>query len=168
MSERSGIVEVHAVQEEPILLGRQGEHLARRILFDISEWEAVFGPGTVRLLHQRQGDPYPYPAAVTQEPGRVLWDVKAWDTRYPCQYGKAELRYYVPLDESTGNGGDSERDQDAAEEESVSNGSEPTEKLVKSDVYQTSVLPALGPPTEEVPEAGMDWIASLLDAVGQA
>ena len=48
-------------------LGLQGENLARTLEFDISDWRAEYGEGTVQLLHRRFGDRDPYPAAIEQE-----------------------------------------------------------------------------------------------------
>ena len=40
-------------------LGLQGENLARTLEFDISEWRAEYGEGTVQLLHRHIVDqPY--------------------------------------------------------------------------------------------------------------
>ena len=129
---------IHANPHEPIPLGRQGEHLARRIAFDLSGWQKQYGQGTARLIHQRQEDLYPYPVVTVQEDGSVLWDVTRTDTDQVCRYGRAELRYFV---------GDA---------------------VVKSAVYQTRVDPAMAPPTAEAPQAGMDWIERLLEAAASA
>ena len=40
-------------------LGKKGENLAKQIQFDLSRWISNFGPGTVQLLHQRNGDEAP-------------------------------------------------------------------------------------------------------------
>ncbi len=107
---------------EPIELGHQGESMARRVVFDIRRWEQEYSPaGTVELLHQRQNDSIPYPVAVTRENGFIFWDVTNADTDQICRYGKAELRYSID------------------------------DKLIKSDIYQTSVTAALGPPSAKAP-----------------
>ena len=130
--------EVRANANTPLPLGRQGENLARRIVFDVSGWLSAYGAGTVRLLHQRPQDNAPYPVSITQEAGYVYWDVTAADTAQAGIHGQAELRYYVG------------------------------ETLVKSAIYKTSVSPALGMETEEAPQAGQNWIDNLLDAAEQA
>ena len=133
------MIVIHAGEDDVLPLGHQGEDHARQIVFDISGWEDAFGEGTVRLLHQRQGDPLPYPVTIRREGNRVLWDVDAADTDQICRYGHAELRYYA---------GDA---------------------LVKSDLYLTSVAPALGPPSPSPAQtAGSDWIQELLDAAARA
>lgn len=77
-----------------LLLGKQGENLARKIQFDLSRWIGSFGPGTVQLLHQRSGDETPYPVAVEQEGNLAVWNVTSADTAAPGN-GHAELQYYV-------------------------------------------------------------------------
>lgn len=77
-----------------ILLGKQGENLARRVQFDISRWISTFGMGTVQLLHQRSGDEAPYPVAVEQDGTLAIWKVSSADTARPGG-GHCELRYYV-------------------------------------------------------------------------
>lgn len=135
---------VYARSDEAIELGHQGENLARRVIFDISQWISLYGGGgEVRLLHQRQNDTNPYPVPTSRDasldadsedtpPGLVYWDVTRTDTDQQCRYGKAELRYYI---------GDA---------------------LVKSDTFRTSVLPALTPPSGSAPEAGADWLQAAL------
>ena len=72
---------VYRVKTGSILpLGKQGENLAKQIRFDISHWVKDFGPGVVELVHQRSGDPYPYPVVVTQTGNEVLWNITATDT----------------------------------------------------------------------------------------
>ena len=77
-----------------LLLGKQGENLARKIQFDISRWIGTFGPGTVQLLHQRSGDDAPYPVAVEKDGTQAIWAVTNADTA-AAGTGRAELQYYV-------------------------------------------------------------------------
>lgn len=77
-----------------LLLGKQGEHLAREFAFDISRWKAEFGSGTAVLLHQRSGDAAPYPCTITQADGVVTWPVTNADNAVAGK-GKAELQYVV-------------------------------------------------------------------------
>ena len=83
-----------AIHSEPIDLGRQGENLARTIEIDISAWRAEYGEGTVQLLHQRQGDSTPYPAAVEQVGDVVRWAITSADTAR-VGYGAAQLLFYA-------------------------------------------------------------------------
>lgn len=76
-------------------LGRQGEHLARRIVFDLSEWVREYGAGTAELIYQRPGDASPYPLAVLREGNALIWTPTATDTAVCGGYGKCELRYFV-------------------------------------------------------------------------
>lgn len=88
-------MDVYRVKTGSILpLGKQGENLARKIQFDISRWIGTLGPGTVQLLHQRNGDETPYPVAVEQEGNLAVWTVTSADTAAPGT-GHAELQYYV-------------------------------------------------------------------------
>ena len=88
-------MEVYRVKTGSILpLGKQGENLVRQIQFDLSRWISNFGPGTVQLLHQRNGDEAPYPVAVEQEGDCAVWTVTNADTA-AAGTGRAELQYYV-------------------------------------------------------------------------
>ena len=93
-------MQTYKVVSHDIPLGHRWEHYARRIEFDISAWVDAFGAGTVQLLHQRQGDEYPYPVTVTRTDADgetvnnttgtlVRWDVTNTDTAQVCRYGKA-------------------------------------------------------------------------------
>lgn len=86
--------EVRAKQGQVIVLGRRGEHLARRITFDMSEWQATYGEGTVHLLAQRSEDEMPYPCAVSVQDKAVQWAVRDADVAMPG-YGRLELQYRV-------------------------------------------------------------------------
>ena len=79
-----------------LALGRQGENLARQVVFDLSAWEAEYGPGTVELIHQRPGDTSPYPVATVREGSTLVWTLTATDTAVASSYGidgHCELRY---------------------------------------------------------------------------
>lgn len=86
--------EVCAEQRKVVVLGRQGEHLARCVVFDIGDWQAVYGAGTVQLLAQRSGDETPYPCPVSVEGGAVRWAVRDRDAARPG-HGRLELQYRV-------------------------------------------------------------------------
>ncbi|MBQ6986892.1 MAG: collagen-like protein, partial [Oscillibacter sp.] len=145
-------MQTYKVVSHDIPLGHRWEHYARRIEFDISAWVETFGAGTVQLLHQRQGDEYPYPVTVTRTDADgetannttgtlVRWDVTNTDTAQVCRYGKAELRYY--------------RGTQVA-----------PEFLAKSDLYRTTVENALGGALATPPEESPDWLATLLASAG--
>ena len=85
---------VNAKPSGILSLGREGENRARSIRFDISHWVRDFGPGVVELVHQRSGDPYPYPVVVTQTGNEVLWNITATDTAM-VGLGRCELQFYL-------------------------------------------------------------------------
>ena len=121
-----------------IPLGRQGENLARQILFDVSGWESEYGPGSVELIAQRPGEAQPYPVAVHRNGTIVTWDVSSTDTEMPGDSGKCELRYYVG------------------------------EVLAKSKPWQTWVETAMDTPSETAPpEPEQGWVDQII-AVGAA
>ena len=118
-----------------IPLGRQGENLARQILFDVSGWESEYGPGSVELIAQRPGDETPYPVVTTRGGDSVVWSVTAADTLYPGDSGRCELRYYVG------------------------------ETLAKSRIWGTYVASAMGTPSETAPpEPEKGWVDKVLEA----
>ena len=63
-----------AVFGKDIPLGRQGEHLASAVRFDLKEWQQLYGSGAVQLLHQRSMDEQPYPCSVTVTTGSATKD----------------------------------------------------------------------------------------------
>ena len=119
-------------------LGRQGENLARQVVFDLSAWEAEYGPGTAELIHQRPGDTSPYPVAAVREGSTLVWTLTATDTAVASSYGidgRCELRWYVG------------------------------ETLVKSKTWRTWVESALSTPSETAPpEPEQGWVDQVLAA----
>ena len=119
-------------------LGRQGENLASQILFDVSGWEADYGPGVAELIFQRNLDELPYPVAVDRDGSNIVWTVTATDTELPGENGHCELRYYV---------GDT---------------------LAKSQVWTTRIIPAIPTPTAETPpKTEQGWVDQVI-SVGAA
>lgn len=88
------MITANAATGHTILLGREGENLARSMIFDIADWISAYGVGTVSLIAQRNGDDEPYPCTVTVDGSAVTWLVTAADTARKG-YGKCELRYAV-------------------------------------------------------------------------
>lgn len=117
-----------------IPLGREGENLARQIVFDVSAWQAEYGPGTVSLIARRSGEDDPYPCAVTVDGAQAAWPVTAADTARPGSRGRCELQYRV---------------------DGV---------LVKSESWHTFVADALGEPVPEPPEPQQAWVDRVLEA----
>ena len=121
-----------------LALGRCGENLARKVLFDITDFEHIYGVGTVEVLYQRPNDAQPYPLAVQRDGTSIVWNVTSTDTAIPSAFGKCELRYYSG------------------------------ETLVKSKIWQTWVENALSTPSETTPpEPEQGWVDKVL-AAGQA
>lgn len=125
-----------------ISLGRQGEHLARGIVFDLSGWIADYGDGTAELIYQRPGDARPYPVAAARNGSLLVWSVTSLDTAAATFFGSCghcELRWYVG---ST---------------------------LVKSRTWRTWVEPAMDIPAEAAPPAPeQGWLEQVLSASAAA
>lgn len=131
---------IDATNLSSITLGRQGENLARQVVFDVSDWEAEYGPGVVELIAQRPGDEKPYPVAVKRDGTQVIWNITSVETAIVTHEhpGKCELRYYV---------GD---------------------MLAKSQMWVTDIFQAISTPTAETPpEPEQGWVDQML-AVGAA
>lgn len=87
------MVDIYAT-DKTIPLGRQGENLASRIIFEKTAWAEQYGSGTFQLIVKRHGDPAPYPADIMQNLGTVTWELTNADTAKEG-YGAVELYYYV-------------------------------------------------------------------------
>lgn len=85
---------VIAPDAKTLWLGRQGENLARTLVFNLSDWIEAFGQGTAAIIVRRSGGDGLYPATVTADGGTVRWTIRAADVAQPG-YGIAELRYLV-------------------------------------------------------------------------
>lgn len=77
-----------------IFLGKQGEHLARELVFPVvAEWETEFGPGTADILYLPSGAKEPCSIVLERtEEGAGLWTVTAANV-VNAGYGRCELRY---------------------------------------------------------------------------
>lgn len=75
-------------------IGRQGEHDARKVWFDLTWLIDTFGDGEAVLFHQRCKDDAPYICQTTQEENRLIWVIDEIDTAYEG-FGKAEIRWTV-------------------------------------------------------------------------
>ena len=75
--------------------GQQGEELARRVEFDITGWETLYGVGAVQFLVKRMGDEEFYPVAIEQEPGVAIWTVTVPENLVAGSHHTYELRYYA-------------------------------------------------------------------------
>lgn len=88
------MIEIKAVPGKLIMLGRQGENLAREVIFDVSGVRAEFGDGTFRLSAKRPGEANAYPATVTETGDTVVWALTGADTQNAGR-GQCELAYYA-------------------------------------------------------------------------
>lgn len=77
-----------------IQLGRQGEHDARQIWFDLTWLIENFGSGTALLVNQRSQDSAPYNVTTAQEGTCLIWTIDETDTAYEG-FGKCEIRWTV-------------------------------------------------------------------------
>lgn len=117
-----------------IVLGKQGEHYARRFSFqDVVIWKGIFGEGRCELIHKRNGDTAPYPIPLTIEDGVPYWYVSNVDTSIAGP-GMCEIRYIID------------------------------NVVVKSNIYITYVQESLGEGTEEPPEPAKAWVDQVLEA----
>ena len=125
---------IYADNRMTLDIGRQGENLARQIIFDLSDWMAEYGLGVAELIAQRPGEEAPYPVAVRREDTFVLWDLTSADTAVAGSYGRCELRWYVG------------------------------QVLVKSRIWRTWVEPAMATPGDTPPEPEQGWVNKVLEA----
>ena len=71
---------IKAAPGAQICIGRRGEHLARQVQFDLTQWANIYGEGRAELLYQRPGDLYPYPIAAERQGDLLLWTITNTDT----------------------------------------------------------------------------------------
>lgn len=88
------MIEIKAVPGKLIMLGKQGENLAREVIFDVSGVRAEFGDGAFRLSAKRPGESEAYPATVTETGDTVVWALTGADTQNAGR-GQCELAYYA-------------------------------------------------------------------------
>lgn len=88
------MIEIKAIPGKLIMLGKQGEKLAREVIFDVSGVRAEFGDGTFRLSAKRPGEADAYPATVTETGDTVVWALTGADTQNAGR-GQCELAYYA-------------------------------------------------------------------------
>lgn len=84
--------EIVAKEGKYIELGRKGENLATRVVFDIGSWRSTYGDGIAQLVFQRNGDKYPYPCVISVDGSKVYWEITNTETEMSGR-GSAELRY---------------------------------------------------------------------------
>ena len=85
---------IFAKEFSRIELGYRGENLARQVIFDLANWQEVYGNGTAILIARLPNTQTPYPCSVLQEGDKLLWRLSASDTSVAGK-GNCELSYYV-------------------------------------------------------------------------
>lgn len=83
---------IYAQCGKTIPIGRAGENLARKIVFDVSDWRREWPDGSIKLLVQRGGDTVVYPQTVTDNGTLVTWTITSVVTTEGG--GKAELQLW--------------------------------------------------------------------------
>ena len=87
------IVNVNIKDHSVIVIGRQGENLASKVVFNCDEFQRLYGDGRAELLHELP-DGTVYPVVVTQEGSIVTWNITSADTSF-TGHGHVELRWHV-------------------------------------------------------------------------
>ena len=132
------MIQIHAKDLMSLPLGRQGEHLARQVAFDLSDWMQSCGEGVAELIVRRPGDDRPYPVALEQQGSQAVWTLTAADTAVATSFdrcGQCELRWYVG------------------------------EGLAKSHTWRTVVESAMDAPGETAPPAPeQGWVEQVVAA----
>lgn len=101
------------VDDNKICLGRQGENLVARVVFDIENWINEHGKnGTVKLINLRPGEFYPDEPEIQVEGNKAYWIITDTETNISGE-GRCELQYHL------------------------------NNLVVKSEVYTTCITPSL-------------------------
>lgn len=129
------MIQILAANETTLRLGRQGEHLARQVVFDLTGWIDTYGDGVPELICLRPGDDAPHPVAYDRDGSTLVWTVTSAYTVSVDAYGQCELRWYVD------------------------------DVIVKSRTWRTWVEPAMDTPTGAAPpEPQQGWVNQVLAA----
>lgn len=75
-------------------IGRQGENLAKRVLFPVQKIIETYGQGTFQLINRRFREKIPYPVVVTIEENNVCWEITNVETEYAGD-GECELQFFI-------------------------------------------------------------------------
>ena len=117
----------------PISLGLVGENDARMLVWDITEWQQIYGSeGTVSIVHVRDDDKIPYLPEIMVEGNLVKWPIKTGDLGNGG-YGTCQLVYTVGED-----------------------------VVVKSPTYRTCSAQGIAGVQVDNPSTGETWIKQLL------
>ena len=82
-------------RENPLPIGRLGENQARRVIFDLSRLQEIYGEGTWKIIAERPHETTPYIVSSTEtnSSGNAVWNILSADVGV-CGFGMVELRYY--------------------------------------------------------------------------
>ena len=69
------MIQILAANETTLRLGRQGEHLARQVVFDLTGWIDTYGDGVPELICLRPEDDDPYPVAANRDGSALVWTI---------------------------------------------------------------------------------------------
>lgn len=130
---------VYAQKNKKIILGRQGEDKAVRVVWPgiVSEWSSLYGDGSFQLSVRRFGDENAYPVAVEANGDDIRFTVTSAETAIAGN-GKCELTY-------------------------IANGT-----IAKSATWETVVLNSLTgqTPSEPPEEPAKSWFTSIQGQIG--
>ena len=130
---------VYAQKNKKIILGRQGEDRAVRVVWPgiVSDWSSLYGDGSFQLSVRRFGDENAYPVAVEVNGDDIRFTVTSAETAIAGN-GKCELTY-------------------------IANGT-----IAKSATWETVVLNSLTgqAPSEPPEEPAKSWFTSIQGQIG--
>ena len=130
---------VYAQKNKKIILGRQGEDKAVRVVWPgiVSDWSSLYGDGSFQLSVRRFGDENAYPVAVEVNGDDVRFTVTSAETAIAGN-GKCELTY-------------------------IANGT-----IAKSATWETVVLNSLTgqTPSEPPEEPAKSWFTAIQGQIG--
>ena len=130
---------VYAQKNKKIILGRQGEDKAVRVVWPgiVSDWSSLYGDGSFQLSVRRFGDENAYPVVVEVNGDDVIFTVTSAETAI-AGIGKCELTY-------------------------IANGT-----IAKSATWETVVLNSLTgkAPSEPPEEPAKSWFTAIQGQIG--
>lgn len=116
---------------QPYVIGRRGTAGVLTVRLDYSDWVRAYGPGVITLMVKPYGAGAAYPVALEDSHGLAAWPVSILDTQ-TAGIGMAEFIYHPD-----------------------------SSSVDKSVVLSVAVLPDIGRPLSEIPDAYEDWVSRL-------
>ena len=93
-----GIVTVPVVEGIRIVLGRQGENFAEQVVFDVTEWQSIYGTDNAECVlfvkRPKELEEDIYTAVTIQEGNKIIWPITSYETEL-VGTGACELQYWV-------------------------------------------------------------------------